>query len=124
MAAYISGFPSLPLVPLCRCSACTGRPTTQVSGIAVREYGTVVPFGPDGTYMVFERLDSAEAVKRRGSDGGGSGGSGRSSSVSGDVAATKRLRSFALLGRGVCILNVWKWGGGGCKLRPAVPLCD
>ena len=72
----------------------TGRPTTQIAGIAVREYGTVIPFGPDGTYMVFERLDSAEAIKRRGSDGGSSVGSGS--------AATKRLRSFALLGREVC----------------------
>ena len=86
---------------ICLCT-CIGRPTTQIAGVAVREYGTVIPFGPDGTYMVFERLDSAEAIKRRGSDGGSSVGSGS--------AATKRLRSFALLGREVNAQCVWLVG--------------
>jgi hypothetical protein len=36
---------------------------TQVAGIAVREYGTVIPNGSDGSYTVFERLDKAEAMR-------------------------------------------------------------
>ena len=57
-----------------------------MTGVSVREYGTVVPLGADGSYMVFERLDNTEAIKRR-------GGSGR------DAADTmKRIRALGTLG--------------------------
>ena len=59
-----------------------------MSGVSVREYGTVTTVGSDGTYMVFERLDNSEAIKRR-------GGTGTDAAT-----AMKRLRSFASLGRG------------------------
>lgn len=34
------------------------------AGVAVREYGMVVPLGMDGSYMVYERVDRQEARKR------------------------------------------------------------
>ncbi|GAX72683.1 hypothetical protein CEUSTIGMA_g139.t1 [Chlamydomonas eustigma] len=54
-------------------------PGGSISGLAVKEYGTVVPLGADGSYMVYERLDYAEA-KRRAPDA---------------AAAMKRMRSFS-----------------------------
>ncbi len=38
--------------------------TVQVAAVAVREYGTVVPLGLDGSFMVYERLDYDEAKRR------------------------------------------------------------
>lgn len=79
----------------------SGLWASQASGVAVREYGRVVPLGSDGSYMVYERLDYAE-TKRRAPDA---------------AAAMKRLKSLA---RG----QTWReqgdeevrarraWGGG------------
>lgn len=57
----------------------SGLWASQASGVAVREYGRVVPLGSDGSYMVYERLDYAE-TKRRAPDA---------------AAAMKRLKSLA-----------------------------
>lgn len=42
----------------------------QIAGVAVREYGAVVPYGLDGSYMVYERMDRADARKRLAAAGG------------------------------------------------------
>jgi hypothetical protein len=36
---------------------------TQVAGVAVREYGTLIPNGSDGSFTIYERLDKTEATR-------------------------------------------------------------